>query len=69
MTASETPVRKSVTVQASVDKAFRVFTEGVDTWWPRTHHIVQIADDHSGHYRRVNGRGTLATASRPTMHE
>jgi Activator of Hsp90 ATPase homolog 1-like protein len=39
MTASETPVRKSVTVQASVDKAFRVFTEGLDTWWPRTHHI------------------------------
>jgi Activator of Hsp90 ATPase homolog 1-like protein len=39
MTASETPVRKSVTVQASVDKAFRVFTEGIDTWWPRTHHI------------------------------
>ena len=32
MTASETPVRKSVTVQASVDKAFRVFTEGFDTW-------------------------------------
>jgi uncharacterized protein YndB with AHSA1/START domain len=39
MTASETAVRKSVTVQASVDKAFRVFTEGLDTWWPRTHHI------------------------------
>jgi uncharacterized protein YndB with AHSA1/START domain len=39
MTASETPVRKSVTVQASVDKAFRVFTEGIDSWWPRTHHI------------------------------
>jgi uncharacterized protein YndB with AHSA1/START domain len=39
MTASETPVRKSVTVQASIDKAFRVFTEGIDTWWPRTHHI------------------------------
>jgi uncharacterized protein YndB with AHSA1/START domain len=39
MTASETSVRKSVTVQASVDKAFRVFTEGFDTWWPRTHHI------------------------------
>ncbi len=33
------PVRKSVTVNASVERAFRVFTEGFDSWWPRTHHI------------------------------
>jgi len=36
---SETPVRKSITVKASAERAFRVFTEGIDTWWPRTHHI------------------------------
>ena len=33
------PVRKSVTVNANVDRAFRVFTEDFDSWWPRTHHI------------------------------
>lgn len=33
------PVRKSVTVRAGADRAFRVFTEGVDSWWPRGHHI------------------------------
>jgi len=33
------PVSKSITVKASPDHAFRVFTEGIDTWWPRTHHI------------------------------
>lgn len=33
------PVRKSVTVKASAEHAFRVFTEGFDTWWPREHHI------------------------------
>lgn len=33
------PVRKRVTVKASVDQAFRVFTEGFDSWWPRSHHI------------------------------
>jgi uncharacterized protein YndB with AHSA1/START domain len=38
MTAIE-PVRKEVTVAASADHAFRVFTEGVDSWWPRQHHI------------------------------
>jgi uncharacterized protein YndB with AHSA1/START domain len=38
-TAVVTPVRKSVTVRASVDRAFRVFTDDFDSWWPRTHHI------------------------------
>jgi uncharacterized protein YndB with AHSA1/START domain len=33
------PVKKSVTVGASVEHAFRVFTEGFDTWWPRSHSI------------------------------
>ncbi len=41
MTASEAPVRKSLTVPPSIHKAFKVFTEGFDTWWPRTHHIGQ----------------------------
>jgi uncharacterized protein YndB with AHSA1/START domain len=36
---SSAPVRKSVTVNASADHAFRVFTEGIDTWWARSHHI------------------------------
>jgi uncharacterized protein YndB with AHSA1/START domain len=39
MTATEAPVRKSITVKASVERAFQVFTEGFDTWWPRQHHI------------------------------
>jgi uncharacterized protein YndB with AHSA1/START domain len=33
------PVLKTITVKASPEKAFRVFTEGMDSWWPRTHHI------------------------------
>ena len=33
------PVRKSITVKADPARAFQVFTEGFDTWWPRTHHI------------------------------
>jgi uncharacterized protein YndB with AHSA1/START domain len=35
----EAVVRKSVTVNASVEHAFKVFTEGYDSWWPRSHHI------------------------------
>jgi uncharacterized protein YndB with AHSA1/START domain len=32
-------VRKSITVTAGVERAFRVFTEDYDSWWPRSHHI------------------------------
>jgi uncharacterized protein YndB with AHSA1/START domain len=37
--ASSPIVRKTVTVRASPARAFAVFTEGIDTWWPRSHHI------------------------------
>lgn len=33
------PVRKTLTVRASPETAFRVFTEDFDRWWPRGHHI------------------------------
>lgn len=33
------PIRRSIHVRANAARAFKVFTEDVDTWWPRTHHI------------------------------
>jgi uncharacterized protein YndB with AHSA1/START domain len=36
---SQIPVRKSIRVKATAERAFQVFTEGIDTWWPRSHHI------------------------------
>ncbi|MEO7084745.1 MAG: SRPBCC family protein [Gemmatimonadaceae bacterium] len=39
MTQTVAPVRRQVVVEASAEHAFRVFTEGVDRWWPREHHI------------------------------
>jgi uncharacterized protein YndB with AHSA1/START domain len=51
---ADVPVRKSVTVKSSPERAFRVFTEGIDTWWPRSHHI---------------GKGTLErTVLEPRLH-
>jgi uncharacterized protein YndB with AHSA1/START domain len=35
-------VRKTVTVDAPVERAFEVFTTGFDRWWPREHHIAQV---------------------------
>jgi uncharacterized protein YndB with AHSA1/START domain len=48
------PVHKTVTVRASLEHTFEVFTEGFDTWWPRSHHIGQspmkkaIIEGHAG---------------------
>ncbi len=33
------PVRKSVVVQATPERAFEVFTARIDRWWPKTHGI------------------------------
>lgn len=39
MTPSVPPVTKQLVVNASQAHAFRVFTVGMDRWWPRQHHI------------------------------
>ena len=38
-TTTVAPVRKSVTVRTDAANAFATFTAGIDTWWPRGHHI------------------------------
>ena len=39
--ATDTAVRTSVVVSASPEHAFSVFTEGIGSWWPPDHHILQ----------------------------
>ena len=39
MTTQAVSVSRTVTVKAGLEHAFKVFTEGFDTWWPRSHHI------------------------------
>jgi uncharacterized protein YndB with AHSA1/START domain len=36
-----TPVRASIVVDAPVERAFRVFTEDIASWWPPEHHLLQ----------------------------
>jgi hypothetical protein len=33
------PVRKSLVVRATAQKAFDVFTAGIDRWWPKSHGV------------------------------
>jgi uncharacterized protein YndB with AHSA1/START domain len=37
---SEVVIEKSVVVSVPVEEAFRVFTEGIHTWWPLRTHAV-----------------------------
>jgi uncharacterized protein YndB with AHSA1/START domain len=39
--AQDTSVRSSVEVQAPRERAFRVFTEDIGSWWDPTHHILE----------------------------
>ena len=39
--AVDTSVRTSITVQAPIERAFSLFTEGIGTWWSPDHHILE----------------------------
>ena len=52
----ETVVRKSVLVRATVERAFSVFVEQMETWWPATHHMAKDAFELIVVEPRVGGR-------------
>ena len=50
------PVRKSIVVKATVERAFNVFTEDFDSWWPRSHHIGKTPMKKAIIESRLGGR-------------
>jgi uncharacterized protein YndB with AHSA1/START domain len=58
MTSTDThnTVRKSVVVNAPIERAFDVFTAKFDTWWPRTHHIGEVEPFEAILEPRAGGR-------------
>lgn len=59
------PVRKSISVKASQAHAFKVFTDGLDRWWPRNGGICDsplkttaIEPHVGGHWYQVGENGS-----------
>ena len=50
------PIRRQILVDAPQAHAFRVFTDGIDRWWPREHHIGTSPLKRAVLEPRVNGR-------------
>ena len=55
-TIQPAPVRKVLTVPATPQRAFEVFTAGFDRWWPRSHTIGKSALQEVVLEPRVGGR-------------
>ena len=49
-------VNREIVVQASPERAFRVFTENFDSWWPRGHHIGKADMKAAVMEPKTNGR-------------
>lgn len=57
MQDSKLAIRKSIVVDTPVETAFRVFTEGIATWWPM--HKYSVSEERTRSVtmeRRVGGR-------------
>jgi uncharacterized protein YndB with AHSA1/START domain len=55
-TLAEAAVRKNVRVNAPLERAFSVFVEQMEAWWPATHHIGSTPFEAIFVEPRVGGR-------------
>ena len=57
-------VTQEITVKATPERAFEVFTAGFDSWWPRSHHIgavemaTAVIDPEQGRWYEVGTDGS-----------
>ncbi|HEY0993022.1 MAG TPA: YciI family protein [Kofleriaceae bacterium] len=49
-------VKKQIVVETTQQRAFRTFTDGIDRWWPREHHIGQSPLERMVVEPRAGGR-------------
>jgi uncharacterized protein YndB with AHSA1/START domain len=56
MPATDTAVRAEVTVDASPERAFAVFVDRFDSWWPRSHTIAAAEMEQAAIEPHAGGR-------------
>ena len=54
--ATATSVQTSIVVDAPVDEAFSVFTEGIATWWPHEYNLLDVEIAERVFEPRVGGQ-------------
>jgi len=64
MQATDSAVRREITVNATPERAFEVFAERFDSWWPKSHHIGEaelakaVIDRETGRWYEVGTDGS-----------
>ena len=53
---AETSVRSSIVVEAPIDRAFSVFTEGIGSWFPSAYNLLEVEIAERVFEPRVGGR-------------
>lgn len=61
-------LQKSITVVAPPERAFRLWVEGIDAWWPKTHSVSKDAETRIFMEGRLGGR-FFERASDGTEHD
>jgi uncharacterized protein YndB with AHSA1/START domain len=54
-TVQATSVSVDTTVDAPIERAFRVFTDGIETWWDKDHHLLDGEIESMTFEPRVGG--------------
>lgn len=54
--ATDTSVRQTIVVDAPIDRAFTVFTEGIGTWFPAEYNLLSVDIAERVFEPRVGGR-------------
>jgi uncharacterized protein YndB with AHSA1/START domain len=74
--AADTSVRASTVVNAPIERAFWLYTEGMGTWWPKGHHILEgeldrmVFEPHAGgHVYDVGTDGSECRWSRVLAYD
>ena len=50
------PIKRELSVKTSAARAFAIFTDGIDSWWPREHHIGKSPLERTLIEPRAGGR-------------